>query len=178
MCLLALFVFSDGSSGPMSPWNDDALVSLRERLTLNVSMNMGLSDRLEKAEGGFMSRAEAQMVRGLSSNMQQIENVIRILRGKTNEDFATFCTMLRETNHVGWADELEKEAERFKRERKGTCRGPTLLLSIYHSNLVKTCVKLHGKDFIVLSWPGSTTRKYITASIYSQYIIIQLVIDD
>ena len=122
MCPLALFGLSDGSSGPMSPWNDDALVSLRERLKLKVSMEMGLSDRLERAAGGFMSEHEAKMVREptTASNMEKIEKIIETLRGKTNEDFATFCTMLRETNHVVWADELEKEAERFKRERKGT----------------------------------------------------------
>ena len=119
MCPLALFVFSDGSSGPMSPWNNDALVSLKERVKLNVSMNMGLSDRLEKPAGGFMSRLEAQMVRELPSNIEQIDKVIETLRGKTNEDFATFCAILRETNHVVWANELEKEAERFKTERKG-----------------------------------------------------------
>ena len=130
-CPLALFGFSDGSSGPMSPWNDDALVSLKERLKLNVSMNTGLCDRLEKAAGGFMSRPEAQMVTGLSSKNEQIDKIIETLRGKTNEDFATFCTMLRETNYVVWADELEKEAERFKRERKGTWRGTTLMLSTY-----------------------------------------------
>ena len=120
VCPLALFGFSDGSSGPMSPWNDDALVSLKERLKLNVSMNTGLSDRLEKAAGGFMSRPEAQIVRELPSNMEKIDNVVETLRGKTNEDFATFCTMLRDANYVVWADELKKEAERFKRERKGT----------------------------------------------------------
>ena len=121
MCPLALFGFSDGSPGAMSPWNDDALVSLRERLKLKVLMETGLSDRLEKAAGGFMSEHEAQMVREptTASNMEKIEKIIKILRGKTNEDFVTFCTMLRVTNHVVWADELEKEAERFKRERKG-----------------------------------------------------------
>ena len=132
MCLLAVFVFSDGSSGHMSPWNDDALVSLKEKLKLNVSMNTGLSDRLEKAAGGFMSEYEAKMVREptTASNMEMIEKIIEILQRKTNEDFATFCTMLRETNHVVWADELEKKAERFKRERKGTSRGTTLMLFI------------------------------------------------
>ena len=120
MCPLALFGFSDGSSGPMSPWNDDALVSLKERLKLNVSINTGLSDKLEKVAGGFMSRHEAQMVTGLPSNIEQVDKVIETLRRKTNKDFATFCTMLRETNHVVWAGELEKEAERFKRGRKGT----------------------------------------------------------
>ena len=64
----------------MSLWNDDALVSLKERLKLNVSMNTGLSDILEKAAGGFMSRTEAQMVRRLPSNIEQIDNVIEILR--------------------------------------------------------------------------------------------------
>ena len=122
MCPLVLFGFSDGSSDPMSPWNSDALVSLKERLKLNVSINTGLSDRLEKAAGGFMSEHEAKMVRELTtaSNMEKIEKIIETLRGKTNEDFATFCTMLRGTNNVVWASELEKEAERFKRERKGT----------------------------------------------------------
>ena len=122
VCPLVLFGFTDGSSGPMSPWNDAALVSLRERLKLKVSMETGLSDRLEKAAGGFMSEHEAKMVREptTASNMEKIEKIIEILRGKTNEDFATFCTMLRETNHVVWADELEKEAERFKRGRNGT----------------------------------------------------------
>ena len=121
-CALLHRGFSDGSSGPMSSWNKDALVSLREDLKLNVLMETGLSDRLEKAAGGFMSKHEAKMVRepASASNMKKIEKIIDILQGKTNEDFATFCTMLRGTNNDVWASELEKEAERFKRKRKGT----------------------------------------------------------
>ena len=115
--------FSDVNSGRMSPWNDDALVSLRERLKLNVSMNTGLTDKLENAAGGFMSRREVQMVREFSSNSEKIDKVIETLRGKTNKDFVTFCTMLRETNHVVWAVELKEEAERFKKGEKGTYRG-------------------------------------------------------
>ena len=123
MSPVALSHISDVSSGPMSPWNDDALVSLKERLKLNVSMNTGLTDKLEQAAGGFMSRCEAQTVRELSSNSEQIDKVIETLRGKTNKDFNTFCAMLRKTNHVVWAVELEKEAERFKNGGgKGTCR--------------------------------------------------------
>ena len=114
----ALSPFSDISTGPICSWNDDALVSMRERLKLNVSMNTGLTDRLEKAAGGFMSRCEAQMVRELSSNSEQIDKVIETLRGKTNEDFNTFCAMLRETNHVPWAVELEKEASGLRKEGK------------------------------------------------------------
>ena len=120
MCPLALFGFSDGSSGPMSSWNDDALVSLKDRLKLNVSMNTGLSDRLEQAASGFMSRLEAQTVKELPSNIEQIDNAIETLRGEINKSLVTLCTMLRETNHAVWADELEKEAEQLKTEIKGT----------------------------------------------------------
>ena len=98
----------------MSYWNDAALVSLRERLNLNVILSTGLSGKLEKPAGGFMSRGEAQMIRELPSNSEQTNRVIEILRGKGDEDFQTFCVMLRECNYAVWADELEKEAERFK----------------------------------------------------------------
>ena len=115
--------FSGDSSHPMSSWNDDALVSLRERLKLNVLMNAGFTDKLEKAAGGFMSRAEAQMVRDLSSNSEQIDRVIEVLRGKANKDFDTFCKMLRDSNNGTWADQLEREANQFKRGgRKGKGR--------------------------------------------------------
>ena len=42
----------------MSPWNIDALVSLQGDLKLNVLMSTGLSDKLQKAAGGFMSAME------------------------------------------------------------------------------------------------------------------------
>ena len=104
----------------MSHWNDAALVSLRERLNLNVVLSTGLSGKLEKPAGGFMSQGEAQMISELPSNSEQINGIIETLRGKGDEDFQTFCVMLRESNYAVWADELEKEAERFKtREEKG-----------------------------------------------------------
>ena len=103
----------------MSPWNDDALVSLKESLKLNVLMNIGLVDKLEKAAGGFMSRAEAQIVRALPSNSDQIGRVIETLRGKADEDFDTFCAMLRDSNNGTWADQLKREAQ-LRRGGKGT----------------------------------------------------------
>ena len=106
----------------MSHWNDAALVSLRDKLKLNVQLSMGLSDKLEMPAGGFMSRDEAQMIMQHPNSREQINGVIETLRGKRDEDFQTFCVMLRESNHTVWADELEKEAERFKaRGEKGTC---------------------------------------------------------
>ena len=125
LCTLAVALsYCQGdSSHPMSTWNDAALVSLKDRLKLNLSMSSGLSNKLEKAAGGFCSRYEAQEIRELSSNHEQIDRVIEILRGKANEDFATFCTMLRETNNDVWADELEKAAAaRFRQQGgEGVC---------------------------------------------------------
>ena len=106
----------------MSSWNDDSLVSLRESLKLNVLMRTGLINKLEKAAGGFMSRSEAQKVRGLSSDSEQIDEVIEILRGKRDEDFCTFCTILRESNYGNWAAALEREAQQLRKERgRGMC---------------------------------------------------------
>ena len=106
----------------MSSWNDDSLVSLRESLKLNVLMRTGLINKLEKAAGGFMSRSEAQKVRGLSSDSEQIDEVIEILRGKGDEDFCTFCTILHKSNYGNWAAALEREAQRLKKERgRGMC---------------------------------------------------------
>ena len=105
----------------MSTWNDAALVSLKDRLKLNLLMTH-LSDRLEKAAGGFCSHCEAQAIRGLSSSHEQIVRVIDILRGKTNEDFHTFCTMLHCTNYGAWAHELMRRAAQYKKQLdEGVC---------------------------------------------------------
>ena len=106
----------------MSPWNRDALVSLRGDLKLKVSMSTGLSDSLEEAAGGFMSPREAQVVREQQGSSEQMGKLIDILCGKGNEDFVTFLQMLRRTNNGVWADELKRKAEELKRE-KGVCRG-------------------------------------------------------
>ena len=103
----------------MSPWKQKALVSLREELQLNVLMESGLGNHLEKAAGGFMTRFEARTVREQPGNTKQMDRVIELLLGKGDEDFTTFLKMLRDSNNKAWADELEKRAEHFKEE--GTC---------------------------------------------------------
>ena len=118
-----LSTVSGGDTGPLSSWNNDALLFLKEKLKLKVLMNTGLLDRLERAAGGFMSEYEAKTVRELPSNIAQVNRVIEILRGKGDKDFMTFCKMLRDSNQVVWADELERVAEQFKRgEVKNYCR--------------------------------------------------------
>ena len=100
----------------MSPWNHQALVSLREELQLNVLMESGFGNHLEKAAGGFMTRFEAQTVREQPGNIKQMDKVIDILLGKADKDFTTFLKMLRDSNNQAWAEELEKRAEQFKEE--------------------------------------------------------------
>ena len=97
----------------MSKCNVDALEALKGKLKLSVRM-IQLVDMLHTAAGGFMNSAEAQSVRDKSGDAQQIEEVIDILRGKGDKEFATFCQMLQKSNYQVWARELEVEAEKFK----------------------------------------------------------------
>ena len=53
-------------------------------------------------------------MRAKTGDAQQIEEVIDILRGKGDKEFATFCQMLQKSNYQVWARELELEAEKFK----------------------------------------------------------------
>ena len=113
-CVLVL-----SAARPLSPWNHQALVSLRGDLKLRVRMETGLGDKLEWAAGGFMDEHEAAAVRQERTNMEQMDKLIQLLFGKGDEDFATFLRMLRTTNSKVWAEKLEKRAEHFKEE--GTC---------------------------------------------------------
>ena len=97
----------------MSKWNQNALVALQGKLKENLTMTQ-LCDKLEKPAGGFMSHAEAISVTELSGDSNQIGQIIKILYGKEDRDFATFCKMLRESNYGVWATELELKAEAFK----------------------------------------------------------------
>ena len=102
--------------GPMEEWNTNALVSLQGELKLKVITNTGLMDKLETAAGGFMNQAEAQTVTSKPNDAEKIGEIIRILRGKRNKDFKTFCTMLRQTGNSVWAAELERKASEFRGE--------------------------------------------------------------
>ena len=116
MLLVSWCVLVLSAVHPMSPWNHQALVSLREELQLSVLMESGFGNRLEKAAGGFMTRFEAQTVREQPGNIKQMDKVIDILLGKADKDFTTFLKMLQDSNNEVWAEELEKKAEQFKKE--------------------------------------------------------------
>ena len=107
----------------MSPWNDDALAALTEKLKLNVATNTGLTDKLERAAGGFMDRGEAQKVTEQPSGSEQMDKIIKILRGKDDEAFLKFCEILCEINYSNWAHELKKEADEKREVGRGLCWG-------------------------------------------------------
>ena len=107
---------TDNDTGSMTEWNKDALVSLQGDLKLTVIMNTGLVDKLQRAAGGFMDRAEAQSVESKPDNAEQMGQLIRILLGKSNTEFNIFCTMLRQCNYSSWADALARKAREFREE--------------------------------------------------------------
>ena len=100
----------------MSPWYDSALVALKEDLMTNISISDGLKNMLEIPAGGLMTRGEAQTVACLQGDREQMGKVIEILRGKGDEQFHIFCNMLQKYNYSVWATELQKEADKFKRQ--------------------------------------------------------------
>ena len=65
--------------GPMEEWNRGALVSLQEKLKPNVRIKTGLVNKLQKAAGGFMSKAETQAVISKQNNAAQMRGLIQIL---------------------------------------------------------------------------------------------------
>ena len=84
-------------------------------------METGLGDKLERAAGGFMDQHEAAAVRQERTNMEQMDKLIQLLLGKSDEDFATFLKMLRATNNGTWAHQLEEKAEQFSQRGAGVC---------------------------------------------------------
>ena len=95
----------------MKKWNSSALTALKGALKLKVIVKNGLNDILETDAGGFMNEAEAQMVESKPNNAEQMGEIIRILLGKSDAAFGTFCTMLRQVGYDVWATALEDKAK-------------------------------------------------------------------
>ena len=100
----------------MSDFNINALTALRAELKTKVEMGPHLSDILEIAAGGFMTKPEAQSVR--SDDKSQMGRLIEILQGKGDKEFDIFCEMLRMSNYSIWANELKQKAKAQKEGEK------------------------------------------------------------
>ena len=100
----------------MSDYNSYALIALQGELRTKVVMSPHLTDMLDTAAGGFMTRAEALSVRSAASQMEQL---IEILSGKEDKHFDFFCNMLRKSNHCAWADALKWKAKSLRANFRG-----------------------------------------------------------
>ena len=100
----------------MAEWNQAALVALQGSLKTNVTM-IQLYDMLERPAGGFMDRAEVLSVKAKTGDMEQMGEVINILRGKEDAAFDIFCDLLRRSNYGVWAEQLTSAAERINSEQ-------------------------------------------------------------
>lgn len=96
----------------MSDYNVKALTALRAELKTTIVMDTHLIDMLETEAGGFMTRQEAQSVR--SDDKSKMGRLIDILLSKGDKEFRIFYEMLRNSNHLAWAEMLEQKAESFK----------------------------------------------------------------
>ena len=64
-----------------------------------------------------MNRAEVLSVKAKTGDMEQMGEVINILRGKEDTAFDIFCNLLRRSNYGVWAQELVSAAERRTTEQ-------------------------------------------------------------
>ena len=100
----------------MKDWQINALDRLKAKLKERVIIKNGLNDKLSQAADGFMTPAEVSSAVSKPNNAEQMEELIRILRGKSSKDFSTFCSILRQVGYSHWASELEREGRKFKRK--------------------------------------------------------------
>ena len=124
----------------MSKWNQDALMALQGKLKENLTMTQ-LCDMLEKPAGGFMNHAEALRVTELSGDSNQIGQIIKILYGKDDRAFTTFCEMLRRSNYGVWANKLESEAETLKNGQGKVIAYCSLFCVVPLSSRDKQCIQ-------------------------------------
>ena len=106
---------------PMSKWNIDALTALQRDLKNRLSL-IELPDFLERAAGGFMTRAEKMHVCGQSDQREKVECIITLLQGKGDRDFDIFIKLLMKSGNEVWAGQLQKKAKKLKeKSQKGVC---------------------------------------------------------
>ena len=111
-CEIMTFSLPTSGTAPMSAYNQGSLAALQRKLKVYVEMRPHLIDLLEEEAGGIMTRAEAKMV--LQDDINQMEQLIDVLRGKGDKEFHTFCEMLQKSNYAHWANALLQEAEKLK----------------------------------------------------------------
>ena len=67
--------------------------------------------------GGFLNDVELESVKCKSDRFSQVDELVRILLGKGNDEFERFCLILEERNYYEWASKLRKKS--ILRRRRG-----------------------------------------------------------
>lgn len=91
----------------MDKWKDDALSKHEHDLKVNLHL-ISILSCLEQPAGGFMSKAERQHVEAAQGEFNQVDRIIKVLRGKGNKEFDIFLEVLRNNGHKVWADKVEE----------------------------------------------------------------------
>ena len=107
----------------MRQWNQDALISLKEDLTVNVNArDSGIINYLtklptvspEKPSIGIFSLRETMVVRAMNE-MDQMGKIIDMLLGKEDEAFQNFCKILEKCAAGVWSERLKERARAYKK---------------------------------------------------------------
>ena len=106
----------------MLQWNQDALISLQEDLTVNVNVEeSGMINHLTKVPPvpgkpsiGFLSRRETLFVK-TAKEMEKMGKIIGMLLGKGDDAFQKFCAILEVCGYENWSETLKERARDFKK---------------------------------------------------------------
>lgn len=93
----------------MDKWKDDALSKHEHDLKVNLCL-VSILCHLEQPAGGFMLRAERLHVEAAQGEFNQVDRIIKVLRGKGNKEFDIFMEVLKKSGYKVWADRVEESA--------------------------------------------------------------------
>ena len=104
---------SGPASGAMPAACLHALAVMDEKLKLNVNVVNSLHTRLHRDAGGFMNDLEYARVEDARCQLDKMDKVLEILRGKSVQEFEIFLRILYRAGKGLWADQLKQQVEAF-----------------------------------------------------------------
>ena len=107
----------------MSPWNEEALKSMREKLGKLEMGAAGMIKKLERSDIcspanpalGFLSQVQLQVVESKTTPADQMNKVIDFLLQMEDKYFDNFWKILEQSNFVLQAKMLREKAKDLKR---------------------------------------------------------------
>lgn len=78
---------------------------MRRRIVAN-----NLLRELHCGVGGFLTEEECASIADQSDNAEQVDELMKILLTKKDEDFESFCNVLEKHGYRWWSDRLKEAA--------------------------------------------------------------------